>query len=358
MHNDDDFFQYFTLDFQGADTAYHGSTILTQAVFVNDAIRAVQELYRQQALPGVRALPRVMVVAHSLGGIVARTAVLLNNHPTAPAADAADAADAETDAEFAAASGPERPCAVSDIVMLSSPNHRAPYAPDPSLEALFNAVNRAWQASLLTQSKACVSAAYRHAQLDRIAANSSSGGNSANGSSSESSTVAADWQCSHCASRVRLVSLSGGSLDALVHAHITRVDGLAPPPRNLTHERSPAAATASASYLAPILNLLNPMHWVATAVGKGLSRLAGSGGGNSNNSSSNDSSIDSSGNSSSSSGAPADTATGGGDQVCTAGDACAPADAARANCQHHITRNNSRTRNDFGFFNRPHCKSS
>ena len=41
MHNDDDFFQYFTLDFQGADTAYHGSSILTQAVFVNDAIRAV-----------------------------------------------------------------------------------------------------------------------------------------------------------------------------------------------------------------------------------------------------------------------------------------------------------------------------
>lgn len=40
---------------------------------------------------------KIIVVAHSLGGIVARAAVLLSNHPQ---------------------------CVVSDILMLSSPNSR------------------------------------------------------------------------------------------------------------------------------------------------------------------------------------------------------------------------------------------
>jgi hypothetical protein len=317
MHNDDDFFQYFTLDFQGADTAYHGSSILTQAVFVNDAIRAVQELY-QQARPGARSPPRVMVVAHSLGGIVARTAVLLSNHPVAAAAAATANAASPTDVDAEFTTAPDaptlRPCAVSDIVMLSSPNHRAPYAPDPSLEALFNAVNRAWQASLNTQSKACISAAYRHAQLGRAS--------SSNGSANSSATVdvTADWQCSHCAARIRLVSISGGSLDNLVHAQITRVDGLAPPPRNLTHERTPEAVAAGASYIAPILNLLNPLHWLATALGKGLSGLAGQGRG-SNSTGNSSSSTDSSGGGRGDS-APVDAVEG----VCEAGGACALAD--------------------------------
>ena len=33
MHNDDDFFQYFTLDFQAADTAYHGGSSIFSYLF-------------------------------------------------------------------------------------------------------------------------------------------------------------------------------------------------------------------------------------------------------------------------------------------------------------------------------------
>jgi hypothetical protein len=46
MHNADDFFQYFSLDFKEADSAHHGSRMLQQAVFVNDAIAKIGRMYR------------------------------------------------------------------------------------------------------------------------------------------------------------------------------------------------------------------------------------------------------------------------------------------------------------------------
>ena len=48
MHNDDNYFQYFAVDFNGMGmevSALHGASVLTQAAFVNDAIRAILKLY-------------------------------------------------------------------------------------------------------------------------------------------------------------------------------------------------------------------------------------------------------------------------------------------------------------------------
>jgi triacylglycerol esterase/lipase EstA (alpha/beta hydrolase family) len=140
MHNDDSFFQYFSLDFKESDSAHHGSSILTQAVFVNDAVEKINILYRSMNPKGklphvpieqhsidnkipilyliglpfflniahilrscvsltcyVEPVPKVMLVGHSIGGMVARTSVVLDNHPK---------------------------CAVSDIILLSSPSLR------------------------------------------------------------------------------------------------------------------------------------------------------------------------------------------------------------------------------------------
>ena len=108
-----------------------------------------------------------MIVGHSLGGIVARTAVLIDNHPVTTSAGGSDSnsgsgssakrskSNENSDDEFATskddqstAAGTDIPsvqdelvangsgeassssslvhhsCAVSDIILLSSPNHR------------------------------------------------------------------------------------------------------------------------------------------------------------------------------------------------------------------------------------------
>jgi PGAP1-like protein len=153
MHDTDSYFQYFTIDFQEPDTAYHGSNVLTQAVFVNDALEKIRSMYETYTNPFQRparptrkkrsstssdsnsdgessataeaetessaegkqtntkansknsvndVVPQIIIVAHSLGGIVARAAVTLSNHPTHPMAPSG--------------------CLVSDILMLSAPN--------------------------------------------------------------------------------------------------------------------------------------------------------------------------------------------------------------------------------------------
>ncbi|KAJ2413191.1 GPI inositol deacylase, partial [Coemansia sp. RSA 2530] len=81
-------YDYFTVGLNEELTALHGYSILEQADFINDAIRYILSLY-----PGTRAkhqlsskgttfaLPTsVVVVGHSMGGVVARTAFTLPNH--------------------------------------------------------------------------------------------------------------------------------------------------------------------------------------------------------------------------------------------------------------------------------------
>ena len=48
MHNADDYFQYFALDFSpanGGHSAFHGSDILAQASIVNEALKKIRDLY-------------------------------------------------------------------------------------------------------------------------------------------------------------------------------------------------------------------------------------------------------------------------------------------------------------------------
>lgn len=195
MHNGDAYFQYFALDFQEASSAFHGSDVLIQAVFVNDALRQIQTMYEinMKQAKTKKDLPRIQIVAHSLGGMVARASVLLSNHPLPLRVEAM------RDGE----------CGVSDIIMMSSPNHKAPYSPDASVDVLYTAVNTAWAASLYNTSKQCLLSAKK--REDKITA-----------LPFVSQEISADWYCSYCAAKVRLVSITGGVLDSLVYPSLTR----------------------------------------------------------------------------------------------------------------------------------------
>jgi pimeloyl-ACP methyl ester carboxylesterase len=88
-HNPDGYFQYFVADFEGDIIGLHGSDLLKKAAFVNEAIRVIRKLYHK-----VNPDIKVMILGHSYGGMIAKIAPLLSNHPN---------------------------CAVSNLLMLGSP---------------------------------------------------------------------------------------------------------------------------------------------------------------------------------------------------------------------------------------------
>eukprot|EP01034_Spumella_vulgaris_P028991 gene28991-35956_t len=137
---------------------------------------------------------KIMIVAHSLGGMVARTAATLSNHPK---------------------------CVVSDIIMLSSPNNKSPYTPDASMDKLFSSVNRAWLLSFYNTSKAC--------QTSAVMAGLS-------GVYDQHSALSADYLCPVCAPQIRLTSISGGDIDLHVSPALTQLHEIASRPRNTSLE--------------------------------------------------------------------------------------------------------------------------
>ena len=76
MHNEDDFFQYFALDFHEDVVGLHGRDLLHKAAFVNEALRVIKKLYSKQN-PNVK----ITILGHSYGGMIGKTSVLLSNHP-------------------------------------------------------------------------------------------------------------------------------------------------------------------------------------------------------------------------------------------------------------------------------------
>lgn len=107
MHNHKGHFQYFAVDFSSDVSGLHGSAVWAQAAFTNEALAKIAQIYSTLIFSLIFPVSllllditensklKIIVVAHSLGGIVARSAVMLNNHPG---------------------------CVVSDIMLLGSPN--------------------------------------------------------------------------------------------------------------------------------------------------------------------------------------------------------------------------------------------
>lgn len=119
---------FFTVDFNEDITAFHGQTLLEQADYLNDAVAFILSLYtdpnralRDASLPDPTS---VIVVGHSMGGVVARTML--------------------TRSKYVANS-------INTILTLSAPHIRPPVSFDSDMVAIYNDINDYWKQSYAQQ---------------------------------------------------------------------------------------------------------------------------------------------------------------------------------------------------------------
>ncbi|CAN6635993.1 GPI inositol-deacylase [Trichomonascus vanleenenianus] len=123
-------FDFYTADFSEDLTAFHGRTLLDQAEYLNDAIRYILARYKKKipshgnslTAPAVPLPPpqSVILIGHSMGGVVARTMVTLPNYV---------------------------PHSVNTIVTLAAPHSLPPVTMDSEVVAIYDRTNRYWEQS-------------------------------------------------------------------------------------------------------------------------------------------------------------------------------------------------------------------
>lgn len=113
---------FFSVDFNEDITAFHGQTLLDQAEYLNDAISFILSLYhspsrslRDSGLPDPAS---VIIVGHSMGGVVARTMLTMPNYQAN---------------------------SINTIVTLSAPHARPPVSFDGDIVRTYKGVNDYWQ---------------------------------------------------------------------------------------------------------------------------------------------------------------------------------------------------------------------
>ncbi|KAJ3152602.1 GPI inositol deacylase [Geranomyces variabilis] len=120
-------FDVFTVDTNEELAAFQRTLIEDQALYVNAAIQYILELYRK--LPSYAHTPppsAVILVAHSMGGVVARTLPTLPNYI---------------------------PGSVNTIITMATP-HLAPPAPlEARLARLYQEINKLWKTSLESETE-------------------------------------------------------------------------------------------------------------------------------------------------------------------------------------------------------------
>ncbi|EXJ82463.1 hypothetical protein A1O3_06276 [Capronia epimyces CBS 606.96] len=119
-------FDFFTLDFNEDLSAFHGQTLLDQAEYVNEAVAYILSLYhdanrlrRDPQLPDPNA---VVLIGHSMGGIVARTVLATPKYQAN---------------------------SVNTIITMSTPHARPPVTFDADVVTLYQQVNKYWRDSYL-----------------------------------------------------------------------------------------------------------------------------------------------------------------------------------------------------------------
>jgi len=113
---------FFTVDFNEDFTAFHGQTLLDQAEYVNEAIRYILSLYldpqNSDRDPNLPDPSSVIIVGHSMGGIVARAAFVMPNF---------------------------QPHSINTIVTMSAPHARPPVTFDPLIVKIYQDINEHWR---------------------------------------------------------------------------------------------------------------------------------------------------------------------------------------------------------------------
>lgn len=113
---------FFTVDFNEDITAFHGQTLLDQAEYLNEAVRYILSLYsdpqrtaRDSHLPDPTS---VIVLGHSMGGVVARTMLVQPNF---------------------------QQNSINTIVTMSAPHARAPVTFDGQIVQIYDEINEYWR---------------------------------------------------------------------------------------------------------------------------------------------------------------------------------------------------------------------
>lgn len=122
---------FFTVDFNEELTAFHGQTLLDQAEYLNEAVAYILALYhnphrslRESGLPDPKS---VIILGHSMGGVVARTMLRMPNY---------------------------QEHTVNTIITLSAPHARAPVSFDADMVATYHDINTFWRRSYSALSPA------------------------------------------------------------------------------------------------------------------------------------------------------------------------------------------------------------
>ena len=116
----------FSVDFNEDITAFHGQTLLDQAEYLNEAVAFILALYhnpsRSLREPGLPEPKSVIILGHSMGGVVARAMLHMPNY---------------------------QEHTVNTIVTLSAPHARAPVTFDADMVAAYHDINTYWRKSYL-----------------------------------------------------------------------------------------------------------------------------------------------------------------------------------------------------------------
>ncbi|TDZ23272.1 GPI inositol-deacylase [Colletotrichum orbiculare MAFF 240422] len=113
---------FFTVDFNEDITAFHGQTMLDQAEYLNEAIRYILSLYMDPRMsargPDLPDPSSVLVLGHSMGGIVARTMLIMSNYQSN---------------------------SINTIITMSAPHSRPPVTFDGQIVKIYEDINDYWR---------------------------------------------------------------------------------------------------------------------------------------------------------------------------------------------------------------------
>jgi GPI inositol-deacylase len=115
---------FFMIDFNEDLAAFHGQTIIDQADYVNEAVAYILSLYqdpgRSRQHPNLPDPSSVILIGHSMGGIVARTVLITPNYQSN---------------------------SVNTIITMSTPHARPPLSFDSDMVNTYQRVNEYWRES-------------------------------------------------------------------------------------------------------------------------------------------------------------------------------------------------------------------